>query len=259
MKNKLNLHWLLLLAIITGFYGCDCEKGSGNVITETRNFGYANKLQLMGNYQVYLYQDTITQVTIEAEDNIIRLIDTYLTTDGRLIIETDKCIRKHREIKITISMPDISQIRTDGSARIWAVSSITTNELKIETYGSGNLTLTTLNSSGIIFIDVFGSGDIRIDNVNAPQLRLKIHGTGSFAANGSVGVFDADIFGSGNVNTYGLTTEVADISIAGTGNCYVYVTNLLDVQITGSGNVYYRGSPGTVNIFVTGTGSAIAG
>jgi len=244
---------------ITLFYSCDCEKGSGNMITETYEYDYFDKIQVEGDYTVYIYQDTVAQITIEAEDNILPLIDTYLTTDNRLIIETDKCIRKHRQIIITVSMPDVREIRSDGSAQISVVSNINTDELRLETYGSGNISLNTVNAESLIFVDIRGSGDVSIEDLTTPQLRVKIFGSGDFGANGSAEVFDIDIFGSGNVNTYGLDSETCDISITGSGNCYVTVYDRLDVQITGSGNVYYRGSPDTVDVYITGSGSAISG
>lgn len=250
--NKL-MSGVLLLLTMAFFYACDCEKGSGNIITETRNFNYFDKLQLQGDYTVYIYQDTIASLTIEADDNIIPLIDTYLTTDNRLIIETDKCLKKHHEIVLTISMPQVSELRIDGSARINAVSDINTQQLSIESYGSGDIKLNKLFAT-IVNIDIKGSGDIRIDEINTQSLDVKITGAGNIDVSGFTDLFDIDIYGSGNVYAYYLDADNCDINISGSGNCEVNVNNHLDVHITGSGNVYYRGNP-SVEIFITGTGA----
>lgn len=252
MKNLLLS--LTIFLTITLFYSCDCEKGSGNVISETYEFDYFDKIQLEGDYTVYIYQDTVSQITIEAEDNILPLIDTYLTIDDRLIIDTDKCIGKHKQIIITVSMPDVREIRSDGSAEISVVSNVQTDQLRLETYGSGKIILNMVNAESLVFVDIRGSGDVRIDDLTTPLLKVKIFGSGDFTAYGTAEVFDIDIFGSGDVNAFGLDSEICDISITGSGNCSVTVYERLDVQITGSGNVYYRGDPTTVDVYITGTG-----
>lgn len=248
------LSFALLLTVICTFYACDCEKGSGNIITETRNFDYFDKLQLQGDYTVYLYEDTVASLTIEADDNIVPLVDTYLTTDDRLIVETDKCIRKHHEIVLHIAIPKLSELRIDGSADVNAASDFETQQLLLESYGSGHIKLNGIIAT-IVNIDIKGSGDVRIDELNTQSLDVEITGSGNVDVRGFADLFDIDIYGSGNVYAYYLDAGSCDINISGSGNCEVNVSGNLDVHITGSGNVYYRGNPSSVEIFITGTGA----
>ena len=63
------------------------------------------------------------------------------------------------------------------------------------------------------------------------------------------------VAGSGNIHSFGLTTQSTEISITGSGNAEVYATKQLNVKVVGSGDVKYKGGA-SVDTHITGSGSA---
>jgi carbon monoxide dehydrogenase subunit G len=84
---------------------------------------------------------------------------------------------------------------------------------------------------------LLGSGDLTLSQINKPQLRLSIRGSGSLAATGAADTVDLDISGSGAARLKGLTAKSAQITIRGNGDAQMTAQTDADVSIFGSGNV----------------------
>ncbi len=104
---------------------------------------------------------------------------------------------------------------------------------------------------------ITGVGNMTTENeIDADDLEITLAGVGNFSLQGSTNELFVSLFGTGDINAFGLTTDICDINISGVGNAEVFVNNELDVTITGAGTVFYRGTP-TVTSTITGDGSVI--
>ena len=90
---------------------------------------------------------------------------------------------------------------------------------------------------------LLGSGDLTLSQINQPQLRLIIRGSGSVAATGTVDTVGLNISGSGAARLKDLTAKSAQIDIRGSGDAQVTAQADADVSISGSGNVELFGRP----------------
>ncbi|MEZ2133041.1 MULTISPECIES: GIN domain-containing protein [unclassified Sinorhizobium] len=90
---------------------------------------------------------------------------------------------------------------------------------------------------------LLGSGDLTLWQINQPQLRLSIRGSGSVAASGGADTIDVDISGSGAAWLKDLTAKSAQIKIHGSGDAQITAQTDADVSISGSGNVELYGHP----------------
>jgi hypothetical protein len=191
-------------------------QGSGNVITETRDVSGFSEIVVGGSGVVMVEVTGTESVTIEAEDNIMPLLETDVS-NGRLVLDATRSISPTVDIVYTITAADLEGLEVSGSAEVDA----------------------TGVDAGDFSVDISGSGDVAAAGTLDRLLSLSISGSGAFdgesltAPQGTV-----DISGSGNavVNV----TETLDVSVSGSGNVEYIGSPDVDEDISGSGNIDQR-------------------
>jgi carbon monoxide dehydrogenase subunit G len=102
---------------------------------------------------------------------------------------------------------------------------------------------------------LLGSGDLALSEINQPELRLSIRGSGSVAATGTAQTVDLEISGSGSGRLKNLAAQSAEIKIRGSGDAQITAQADADVSISGSGDVELYGHPTMRRSEVRGSGS----
>ncbi|BCH08275.1 hypothetical protein MesoLj131c_25330 [Mesorhizobium sp. 131-3-5] len=100
-----------------------------------------------------------------------------------------------------------------------------------------------------------GSGELTLSQVNQPELRLNIRGSGSVVANGTTQAVDLEISGSGSGRLKDLIAQSAQVEIRGSGDAEVTAQADADVSISGSGDVDLYGHPTMRRSQFRGSGS----
>ena len=225
---------ILVLAAALAGSGCvayECEAGSGNVESKTRNVEPFHSVDSRISGDVFIEQGSGNSLKIEAEDNILPLLETSVE-NGVLVIRPEKCIRPLKPIKVYAGMDEVRSLSLSGS---------------------GDITGTTPIDSENLELAIIGSGDIEME-VDADSLKSLVSGSGNFLLEGDAPTHEIEIEGSGDVDALGLRTEVTRVRIEGSGDGKVYTDRELDVEIDGSGSVYYWGEPEEFNTQISGTG-----
>jgi len=254
---KLNCHRVKLinekvmrtLKIITGFTGIlflalftsGCRKdhwpfnlhGEGPVVTETRVVSNFEGIRLKINADIHISKDSVQELSISAQQNIIDNIETYVT-GNLLTIDFDRNVKHHLPIDVYIKIPMLNKIQIDGSGNVSTTGDFSESNVDLEINGSGNIN----------------------GNFFASSISSQISGSGDISLTGTATNHYAQIDGSGNIYSFGLITDHTDIDISGSGNSEVFANQTLDVKISGSGDVYYKGHP-TVTVNISGSGSVI--
>jgi len=206
-------------------------RGSGKLVTETRDVSDLNRVSLSGSGKVIITQGEEESLTIETDDNII----DYVTSEvkgGTLTLGTKS--GKHvspTRLRFTLGVKDLVGLKVSGSGDITSAS-LDTERLEI---------------------GVSGSGDIQIDSLTAEALKIGISGSGHVELAGKVPEQEIRISGSGNLRAADLQCEMAKVMVSGSGSATVWATESLDARMSGSGSVKYYGSP-TVSSERSGSG-----
>jgi hypothetical protein len=235
MQKKAILLVFLVLALVTGACGIniniDAERGSGSVVTETREVTGFDRVVLSGIGDVTLVQGDEITLEIEAEDNVIRNITTEVR-DGTLFIGyNQRAVFPTRTVKFYLTMPEVRGLDTRGVSNIQA-EDLSTDQLDI---------------------GISGTGNIVIENLQADQLAVNVSGAGNFSSVGQAGQQRINLSGAGNYNGEDLRSESADVTISGLGKVSVWATDALTIVISGAGSVDYYGNP-QVNQQINGLG-----
>lgn len=231
--------FLLLIACSVVFVGCinfNREKvtGSGNITTESRDLGNFKGVRLMGPMDVLIKKAESNSVELEAEDNILTYIETYVE-DGRLTIKykDNVNINSKKDVTITVGTPVLEEASVLGSGNIESEGTFSTEEkVKVQITGSGNIKL----------------------QLDAPSVKANITGSGDMELSGRTKDVDCSTTGSGTIKATELLAENAVAQTAGSGDIRVYGSLKIHARITGSGDISYKGG-GTVSSKITGSGS----
>lgn len=240
------------------FIGTACNKavlkikGNGNVTTETRAMSSFDRIDNEGDFEVYIIQDSVYEVTIEAESNLISHVRTNIS-GSTLEIDTDDNLKQTYPIKITVRTPVVYGVSLSGSGLV-DVGQISTESMDIGLSGSGNISgaITAEN----VYVGISGSGSSNMI-VNCNTIETYIGGSGDMYFSGIGNIARFNISGSGAVKAYDFPVKECYTNVSGSGNMYLNVSEVLNVDISGSGSVYYIGYP-AISTNITGSGSIIS-
>jgi hypothetical protein len=228
---------LVVIALIS--YSCEnilfgCIEGNGRVKVEERSISAFDEILSSGSFEVYITQDTVHKLDVEAESNLLPYISTSVRNKRMVIKNRDhRCIREHEPIRIYVRTPELYILKLSGSGII-RCEDVKTDYLEI---------------------GLSGSGDIKV-GIETEYIEADVSGSGQIDLWGSSVDTDLNISGSGQIRAYDLTQDKCIANISGSGRIYVFVNELLDVKISGSGRVYYHGDP-QLSIRISGSGQVI--
>lgn len=241
--KKLIFFPLVLLALALS--ACGTLRGSGHVETETREIGRFDSINLAGIGEVIITQGEETTLVVEAEDNLLRYLQTEVRGDTLTLSLRQPgpmvSVWPTQPIKYYVTVTDLEAITITGSGDVTA-ESLDADQMELTVIGSGDLHLDALQSDDV-GMTVAGSGNITVDDLSARELMANVTGSGTCSLQGEAVEQAVRITGSGDYRADDLQSETARVTIAGSGSGYISVTDSLDVRITGSGDVRYSGSP----------------
>jgi Putative auto-transporter adhesin, head GIN domain len=191
-------------------------EGSGNVITESREVSGFNEIVLGGTGRVVVDVTGTESLTIEAEDNIMPLLETRVR-DGRLRLETTRSISPTVEIVYTITAATLEGFVISGSGIVEA-DTIDGTDFRVDISGSGDVEAEgTL--SGLLSVSISGSGEFDGESLTAPEGTVDVSGSGNAVVN---------------------ITEELEVSVSGSGDVEYLGAPSVDSEVSGSGAVTHR-------------------
>jgi len=228
---------LALLGMIMLLASCDKVNGDGPVVTETRNIVNFHGVDLRVSADVYFEPSASYKVEISAQQNVLDVMDTYVS-NGNLVIrfENDVRVKSHEQITIRVWAPTADHFKISGSGSISATGVLSPANMELDISGSGNINIVELNTANID-VDISGSGDIKVNSGTATHEKIQISG-------------------SGDVDFGNIAASSANTQTSGSGDIRLHASQNLMVKISGSGSVYYKGNP-VINTSISGSGKLI--
>jgi hypothetical protein len=214
-------------------------KGSGKVVSETRNISEISEVSLSGSVDLYIRQGEKGSLRVEAEDNVIPVVATEVykkklyidirptNPSGSFMLMTKK------PIKVYLTVKDLNIILTSGSG------SITSEKLNLK-----NLELSQTGS---------GKVDLKLKGKN---FTATITGSGNCTVSGETNTQQIILAGSGCYFAQDFQSRTCDIKLTGSGVAKVYADSTLNATLSGSGIIKYKGDA-SVTSRVSGSGKIL--
>jgi hypothetical protein len=218
---------LLLFAFNTP----DCITGKGAVIKRSLPLQPVHAITLQGSLDVQLTQGEGQSVEVEAQENLVDLVETTVK-DGHWTIRTRECYRTDKPFAVHLRVPKVDRVTVQGSGDVVGTGTFTGNSFNLDVQGSGNLKI----------------------NVNGGSVKTSVQGSGAVKVSGTCDDLAATVQGSGDVKAGELKAGRARVNVMGSGDITVQTNGALEGDIMGSGDVEYLGSPSPLSVQVTGSG-----
>lgn len=213
---------IIITALVVLFFNsCDCIKGEGPVESESRNLKNFDGIELDISAHVYLEKSDTFKFKIEAQENLLNEIETFVSAGMLRIQYETSCVMSRKAIRIYIGMPELTEIEIGGSGDVISSSIFECRDLKLKISGSGSIDLEAIAGSVDCLIN--GSGDIDLS--------------------GSANELDVTIHGSGGVDADRTIARKVYVKVRGSGSTKVHAVDYLRADISGSGDIMYKGRP----------------
>lgn len=245
MKHPIRIFLVFLFflpSLACGSVSPNHVRGSGKIVTQTVDVKNFDSVSLEGSGNVYVEQGDSESLTVEADDNILPLLENNVR--GRelvLSMKPNQSIDPSSPIVYRLVVKDLNGIALKGSGNFY-ISPIRSNDMAISLLGSGNINLKGLDADSVS-IDLSGSGNITVEDVAVKTVDTHLKGSGDIKLDGKSDAQTMSVAGSGNYLAPDLETGSATVSIPGSADVTVWANDSLHVTINGSGTVNYYGSP----------------
>ncbi len=238
-KHKINhmLSMALALGFIFSFtYGCTYAaqgvKGDGNVVKQERAIGSFSGIEVGGAFKVFLTQGDKEHLVVEADENLLELIETEVR-GNTLKITTSKDIKNSSAMNVYVTFKDLNSLDVSGACHLTSE-----NKLKL----------------GDLDLDCSGASDIML-KLSADKVNLDCSGASQMELYGMAESMDLDISGASQLDAADFEVKVCNADVSGASHGKVFVTGELSADVSGAGSLKYKGDAVIRDHEVSGAGS----
>lgn len=228
-------HIFFFLAALVTITSCRFTSGSGNIVTEKRSVGSFNGISAGGSFEVEVKIGPVTEVTVEADDNIMKYIDTRVSGNILKIGTEDLHNYSDVHMKVYITTPGLSSIRSSASAEVKVLDVLKgTDKLSFRASSSGNI-------------------DAEVD---VPRVETDASSGATINLHGKTRYHDAQASSGADIKTWDLLSENSTVQVSSGGAARVHASVNLSARASSGGTVTYHGAA-TVSKTVSSGGTVV--
>lgn len=226
-----NIACLFLLLFILG--SCRFKTGSGVIISETRTTGNFDGISVGGGFEVEVKKGDVISVVVEADDNIMKYIETRVSGNTLKISTEDLHNYADLHMKVFVTAPAIKRIKASASAEVDVLDVLASSDQL--TFGA---------SSG-------ASINAEID---APQVSADVSSGASVNLRGKTKTYSAQASSGAEIRSRELLSENTTVKVSSGASATVHASVGLNANASSGASVTYYGGA-TVNQSVSSGGS----
>jgi len=212
---------LSILGTIIILTSCHFTSGSGNIKSESRTVENFTEISVGGSFDVEVKTGPATSVVVEADDNIIKYVETQVSGHTLKIRLEDNHNISNAHLKVYITIPTLTAIRTSGSASV-IVQDVLTSTTKIAFSASS-------------------SSDIQAE-VNAPEVEATTSSSATIELSGKTKTYHATASSSSDIKSWDLLSENAVARASSSATVKLHASVSLDARANSSADIEYHGA-----------------
>ncbi|WP_066830390.1 head GIN domain-containing protein [Rufibacter ruber] len=221
MKKSFPLLLLVALMSLLQVAQAQTVNGNGKIQTQTRSVGSFTGLAVSGGFEIVLTQGATESLKLEADENILPLIETEVE-NGVLTIRTKaNRVRNAKKLKAYVTVQNLKSLELAGGIKLTSTNTITGSALRMEMAGGINVEMA----------------------LQVKELQADVAGGTSVTLSGRADKVDLDMAGASSLKAADLKTNYFSIDAAGVSHAEVNVAKELNVDGAGIVSVDYKGSP----------------
>jgi hypothetical protein len=209
--------------------------GNGNVVDEVRDVRDFTGVHVSSGIDVYLSEGDQFEVRVEADENLLEVIETEVR-GNMLEVGTDRVnIRRANSKKVYVTLPELTELKISSAGDCDGQTLFHCDDLRLSISSAGDLSLEV--EADRINIDISSSGDARIA--------------------GSANVLDASLSSAGDLDAWDLEARKVEVSVSSAGDARVFATEEISMSASSAGNIYYRGDAKVIHSSKSSAGDIV--
>ncbi len=169
-------------------------QGSGNIVTELREVSEFSQVSVGGVFKAEITAGKDFSVSVEADDNLLPLIETEVRGDT-LKISTDSRLESARPIVVRVTAPNIAGVKASGAADV-NLSGVQNRSLSLSLSGASKMT--AAGNSDSVEATVSGASSLAAYDLTADLASVDTSGASRTYINASSRLF-ADASGASTI------------------------------------------------------------
>jgi hypothetical protein len=189
------------------------------VVDEVRDVRGFTGVHVSSGIDVYLSEGDQFEVRVEADENLLEVIETELR-GNMLEVGTDRVnIRRAKSKKVYVTLPELTELKISSAGDCDGQTPFHCDDLRLSISSAGDLSL----------------------EVEADEINLDISSSGDARIAGSANVLDASLSSAGDLDAWDLEARKVEVSVSSAGDARVFATEEISMSASSAGNIYYRG------------------
>lgn len=251
-------HGIILTALLSLLTLAGCGRAvfpSGNIVNESRNIAGFDAIDVSGGIRVTVNNSSSESVEVEADDNVIGYVETYLSGNTLVIkIRDGIVIRRSASIKVTVSSPSIGAIAASGGSTIECPHGVGAGNLAMDLSGGsrmkGKFTLDDLAMS-------LSGGSKMEGTLRTDLATISLSGGSVVSVNGSSRRLTLSCSGGSITDGFGFTVTDTAIELSGGSVVKLTVDGDITIDAAGGSKLIYHGKGDVLRQSLTG-GSTVS-
>jgi hypothetical protein len=153
--------------------------GSGKTTTEKRDVTGFSSIEVNGIFQVEVVSGKDYSVEVQADDNIVPIIQTNV--GGTVLhIDLDQKVSTKNDMIVRVSMPNIERVESSGASKV-NVTNIKNDSFSLETSGASKVSLA--GETAHLNIETTGASNIDAEQLKSVRADVEASGACKIAVN----------------------------------------------------------------------------
>lgn len=209
--------------------------GNGNVVEETRDISGFTGVLVSSGIDVYLSEGDHFEVRVEADENLMDIIETSLK--GKMLeVGTERAnIRNAKSKKVYVTLPKLTALKISSA---------------------GDCKGQTIFHCENLELGISSAGDLSLE-VEAQRIDLGISSSGDAKLAGKTDVFNASLSSAGDLHAFDLVAGEVKVDVSSAGDARVYATDEISMSASSAGNIHYKGDAQVIRSSKSSAGNII--
>jgi hypothetical protein len=230
-------------------------EGSGKTATEDRKVEGFQGVHAGNAIEVVVAVTGTESATVEADDNLLRLVRTKVE-HGTLEIGVTGSLTTRNPIRVRVAARQLVALTADSSARITS-KDLPGDNLDLSASSSGKVAVDHVDAKQLK-VSASSSGNVAVDHLDAKLLKVTVSSSGSVTAAGRADRQEVDASSSGRYDGGKLVSRTSSVTSSSAASATLNATEEISGSASSSGSVQYSGSPANVAVSTSSAGSVQA-
>ncbi len=227
-------YFIIAMAAVFLFSACGRSvRGNGHIITQKREVGSFDGVKASAGINVEITIGDESAVEVEADDNVMALINTRVVNNVLQIGYVDNTHLRNAHVTVKVSAASLNSISAVSSANV-VVNGI-------------------LKSSNTIKVKASSSAGIALE-VDAPRIETEVSSSARIDIKGRTLLHKCEASSSGDILAAELLAEKAEAECSSSGTIKLHCSMALKARASSSGSITYRGNPADPDITKNSSG-----